>query len=208
VSLCCHKSACSCMTCLSTQIAAHVWPAAQPPHTPMLSWPGTVLYAHTHTHTPCRLMHLCVTSQASNAFHVICVQHIYLLACRLPVITKWVPPYSSRTKSFTSNEVPVQHAKWAPTNLRTLTNDPVPTASCSQQDFDRVPMTPDYLMWKAHATVLAEFEMHSFQHFWWQQNLASCPGHSLLAYTMSITTCLFRSKLFLLINVNTVEAWT
>ena len=155
-------------------------------HTHALMARNSALRTHTHTHTPCRLMHLCVTSQASNAFHVICVQHIYLLACKLPVITKWVPPYSSRTKSFTSNEVPVQHAKWAPTNLRTLTNDPVPTASCSQQDFDRVPMTPDYLMWKAHATVLAEFEMHSFQHFWWQQNLASCPGHSLLAYTISI----------------------
>jgi len=32
-------------------------------------------------------------------------------------------------KSFTSNEVPLQHAHWAPTNLRTLTKDAISIAS-------------------------------------------------------------------------------
>ena len=63
-------------------------------------------------------------------------------------------------------------------------------------------------MWKAHAAVLTELKLQSFKLFWWQQTLTSYPGCSLLAYTMSIITCLFRFKLFLFIDVNTVEAWT
>ncbi|DBA80267.1 hypothetical protein WJX79_002783 [Trebouxia sp. C0005] len=48
---------------------------------------------------------------------------------RLPVTTKWVPPCSSRANIFTSKQLPLQHAYWAPMNLRTLTNDPGSTAS-------------------------------------------------------------------------------